>query len=281
MTVPAPSIQPSASTRKASHAGVPRENILQLLPDAIAPTKEELIRYWRKVGKRALHYLGRRPLKLVRHTHGTTFYHKGKLPPIPDTVHQLRIQKREGGEGVRVWVDDIEGLIGLVEMDAVELHPWAATVDDIERPDRLVFDLDPGPGVAWAFVVETALRLKAMLQDEGYESWPKLTGGKGLHLMVPIEPRFSHDKARLYCKALVARLEATRPDAYTISPLPARRSNRIYLDYLRNGRGTTAVGAYSSRAREGFPVAAPVTWKQIEQGVRPDAYTLRRPPRRA
>ena len=281
ITVPAPSIQPSASTRKASHAGVPRENILQLLPDAIAPTKEELIRYWRKVGKRALHYLGRRPLKLVRHTHGTTFYHKGKLPPIPDTVHQLRIQKREGGEGVRVWVDDIEGLIGLVEMDAVELHPWAATVDDIERPDRLVFDLDPGPGVAWPFVVETALRLKAMLQDEGYESWPKLTGGKGLHLMVPIEPRFSHDKARLYCKSLVARLEATRPDAYTISPLPARRSNRIYLDYLRNGRGTTAVGAYSPRAREGFPVAAPVTWKQIEQGVRPDAYTLRRPPRRA
>src|SRR4030088_857925 len=236
---------------------------------------------WRKVGKRALHYLGRRPLKRVRHTHGTTFYHKGKLPPIPDTVHQLRIQKREGGEGVRVWVDDIEGLIGLVEMDAVELHPWAATVDDIERPDRLVFDLDPGPGVAWAFVVETALRLKAMLQDEGYESWPKLTGGKGLHLMVPIEPRFSHDKARLYCKSLVARLESTRPDAYTISPLPARRSNRIYLDYLRNGRGTTAVGAYSPRAREGFPVAAPVTWKQIEQGVRPDAYTLRRPPRRA
>jgi bifunctional non-homologous end joining protein LigD len=99
--------------------------------------------------------------------------------------------------------------------------------------------------------------------------------------MVPIEPRFSHDKVRLYCKSLVARLEATKPDAYTISPLPARRSNPIYLDYLRNGRGTTAVGAYSPRAREGFPVAALVTWKQIEQGVRPDAYTLRRPLRRA
>jgi bifunctional non-homologous end joining protein LigD len=186
-TVATPSIQPSASSRMPRRGGVPRENILQLLPDAIAPSKEELIGYWRRVGKRALHYLGRRPLKLVRHTLGTTFYHKGRLPPIPDIVHQLRIEKREGGEGVRVWVDDIDGLIGLVEMDAVELHPWAATVDDIERPDRLVLDLDPGAGVAWEFVVETALKLKGMLEDEGYESWPKLTGGKGLHLMAPIQ----------------------------------------------------------------------------------------------
>jgi bifunctional non-homologous end joining protein LigD len=279
-TVSSPPIQPAAPSRKA-HIGVPRENILQLLPDAVAPSKDELVRYWRKVGKRALHFLGGRPLKLVRHTHRTTFYHKGKLPPIPESVHQLRISKREGGEGVRVWVDDIEGLIGLVAMGAIELHPWAATVDDIERADRLVFDLDPGPGVAWGFVVETAFSLKRILEDEGHESWPKLTGGKGLHLMAPIEPRVSHDKARVYCRSLVERVAAAKPDAYTISPLPARRTNRIFLDYLRNGRGTTAVGAYSPRAREGFPVAAPVTWKDIERGVRPDAYTLRRPPRRA
>jgi len=279
-TVPSPSIQPSARPGKSVHVGVPRENILQLLPDAVAPSKEELVRYWRKVGKRALHYLGGRPLKLVRHTHRTTFYHKGKLPPIPDSVHQLRIAKREGGEGVRVWVDDIDGLIGLVAMGAVELHPWAATVDDIERADRLVFDLDPGPGVAWDFVVETAFSLKRILENEGHESWPKLTGGKGLHVMAPIEQRLAHDKARVYCRSLVARLAAAKPNAYTLSALPARRNNRIFLDYLRNGRGTTAVGAYSPRAREGFPVAAPVTWKDIERGVRPDAYTITRPPRR-
>src|SRR3954449_3300176 len=279
-TVPSPSIQPSARPGKSVHIGVPRENILQLLPDAVAPSKDELIRYWRKVGSRALHFLGRRPLKLVRHTHGTTFYHKGKLPPMPESVHQFRIKKREGGEGVRVWVDDIDGLIGLVAMDAVELHPWAATVDDIERPDRLVFDLDPGAGVAWEFVVETALKLKGMLEDEGYDSWPKLTGGKGLHLMVPVERRLSHDKARLYCKSLVEIVASAKPDAYTLSPVPARRKGRIFLDYLRNGRGTTAVGAYSPRAHAGFPVAAPVSWKEIERGVRPDEYTLARPPRR-
>src|SRR5215212_207412 len=276
--VSSPPIQPAA--RSKAHIGVPRENILQLLPDAVAPSKDELVRYWSKAGKRALHFLGGRPLKLVRHTHRTTFYHKGKLPPIPKSVHQLRISKREGGEGIRVWVDDIEGLIGLVAMGAIELHPWAATVDDIERADLLVFDLDPGPGVAWGFVVETAFNLKRILEDEGHESWPKLTGGKGLHLMAPLESRVSHDKARVYCRSLVERVAAAKPGAYTTSPLPARRNNRIFLDYLRNGRGTTAVGAYSPRARAGFPVAAPVTWKDIERGVRPDAYTLRRPPRR-
>lgn len=101
---------------------VPQENILQLLPDAVAPSKEELADYWTRVADRALHFLGGRPLKLVRHIHDTTFYHKGPLPPIPPEVHQLRIEKREGGEGVRLWVDDLAGLLGLVEMGAVELH---------------------------------------------------------------------------------------------------------------------------------------------------------------
>ncbi|MBV9814013.1 MAG: non-homologous end-joining DNA ligase, partial [Acetobacteraceae bacterium] len=165
--VRAPAVRTARPKTGTGVGGVPRENILQLLPDAVVPSKDELRAYWRKVGKRALNYLGRRPLKLVRHTRSTTFYHMGPLPPIPDTVHQLRIEKREGGEGIRVWVDDIDGLLGLVAMDAVELHPWAATVDDIERPDRLVFDLDPGPGIAWAFVIETALKLRDILKHEG------------------------------------------------------------------------------------------------------------------
>jgi bifunctional non-homologous end joining protein LigD len=281
-TLRAPRIAPAPMRKQDNEKrhGVPRENILQLLPEAVAPSTEELAAYWNKAATRALVYLGRRPLKLVRHTQRTTFYHKGKLPPIPDSVHQLRIEKREGGEGVRVWVDDLAGLLGLVEMDAVELHPWAATVDDIERPDRLVFDLDPGPGVAWEFVIETALVLKRMLEDEGYESWPKLTGGKGLHLMVPIEPQFSHDHARVYCKRIAQRLESTAPDKYTTSPVPAQRYTRIYIDYLRNGRGTTAVGTYSPRVQRGFPIAAPVTWEQVADAIAPNAFTIKRLPRR-
>src|SRR3954463_1533363 len=118
-------------------------------------------------------------------------------------------------------------------------------MDDIEHPDLLVFDLDPGAGVPWEFVIESALRLRKLLHEEGLDSWPKLTGGKGLHLMVPIERDISHDAARLYCKRLAQRLEATAPARYTISSAPAKRKKRIYIDYLRNGRGTTAIGAYS------------------------------------
>ncbi|MFL5069875.1 MAG: DNA ligase D, partial [Xanthobacteraceae bacterium] len=128
--------------------------------------------------------------------------------------------------------------------------------------------------------IETALKLRALLEAEGYDSWPKLTGGKGLHLMVPIEPRFSHDQARVYCRRMTQRLEAMAPDKYTTSSAPARRAGRIYIDYLRNGRGTTAIGAYSPRAKPGFPVAAPVTWREVENGIAPDAFTMKRPPRR-
>lgn len=270
-----PPVHAPVRTRRG---GVPRENILQLLPDAVAPSKEELAAYWPEVAKRALPHLGGRPLKLVRHTRGTIFYHKGALPPIPESVHQLRIEIREGGEGVRVWVDSLAGLLGLVEMDVVEVHPWAATVDDVEHPDLLVFDLDPGEGVAWEFVIESALRLRKLLQDENLDCWPKLTGGKGLHLMVPIDRDISHDAARMYCKRMARRLEAMDRARYTISSAPAQRNKRIYIDYLRNGRGTTAVGAYSPRAQNRFPVAAPVTWAQVERGMRADAFTIARSP---
>ena len=153
---------------------MPRENILQLLPDAVAPPEEELAAYWSKVWKRALAHLGRRPLKLVRHVRGTTFYHKGKLPPVPDAVHMLTIEKREGGEGTRLWVDDLEGLLGLVEIGAVELHPWNASIVRYRASDMLVFDLDPGEGVAWEFVIETARMLRRMLRDQGLEPWPSI-----------------------------------------------------------------------------------------------------------
>jgi bifunctional non-homologous end joining protein LigD len=178
---------------------------------------------------------------------------------------------------VRVWIDDLAGLLGLVKMDVVEVHPWAALVEDIEHPDHLVFDLVPGPGVRWEAVVKTALTLRDILEDEGYESWPKVTGGKGLHLMVPVASQMTHDAARLFCKRIAQRIERSTPDRYTTSAQPSSRRNRIYFDYLRNGRGTTAIGTYSPRAREGFPIAAPVTWRQVERGIRPDAFTIDHP----
>src|SRR5438270_3532080 len=273
--VKAPRLVPSAVGRPK--LGVPRENILQLLPDAVVPSKEELADYWGRVWKRALPHLGHRPLKLVRHVHGTTFYHKGALPKdIPAAVHRLRIQKREGGEGTRLWVDSLDGFLGLVEIGAVELHPWNATVGDFEHADRIVIDLDPGEGVDWDAVVDTALDLRTLMKREGFETWPKLTGGKGIHLMAPLDQPVLHDKAHGVAHQLVSALAARHPDRYLLSA-QAKRRDRIFLDYLRNGRGTTAIGTYSPRAREGFPIAAPVTWSSIEAGIRPDALTMKSP----
>jgi bifunctional non-homologous end joining protein LigD len=156
-------------------------------------------------------------------------------------------------------VHDLASLLGLVEIGAVELHPWKASIDDIEHPDRLVFDLDPGEGVAWHFVIETALKLRRMLKEEGLAPWPKLTGGKGLHLMAPPDRTMDHDQARAYAKRIAQRLAATAPNRYTLAAAPGRRAGRIFIDYLGNGRGTTAIGAWSPRARAGFPIAAPVS----------------------
>jgi bifunctional non-homologous end joining protein LigD len=262
---------------RTPNKGVPPYNILQRLPDGVAPSEEELVAYWSTVEKQALAHLARRPLKLVRRVGHTIFYHKGPLPPVPASVHPLKIDKREGGAGVRLWIDDLQGLVGLVQMGAVELHPWNATVDDIERADRMVFDLDPGAGIEWPFVIDTALALRRLLQKAGFKPWPKVTGGKGLHLMVPLGQDMTHDQAHALSRAIAERLAATDTERYTVSAAMAARKGRLFIDYLRNGRGTTAVGSYSPRARPGFPIAAPVTWRQVEAGIRPDAFTIARP----
>jgi bifunctional non-homologous end joining protein LigD len=276
---PAPSRRPTGG-RRGRRTAVPAENILQLLPEAVVPSKDQLASYWTKVASRALKHLGRRPLKLVRHTKGTTFYHMGPLPPVPAAVHQLRIKKRSGGQGIRLWVDDLEGLLGLVEIGAVELHPWGATIDDIEHPDLLVFDLDPGEGIPWEFVVESAFMLRKVLEAHELDCWPKTTGGKGLHVMVPIARDMAWDAAHEFTRIIAQELAATDRQRYVTSAELDKRPGKLFIDYLRNGRGTTAIGAYSPRAREGFPVAAPVTWRDIEKGLHSDAFSMSRPPKR-
>jgi bifunctional non-homologous end joining protein LigD len=257
---------------------ISRENIQTLLPDAEVPSREELAAYWQRVGKRALEYIGRRPLTLVRRIGGKAYFHEGPLPPIPPTVHQLRFEKGEGGEGTRVWVDDVAGLLGLVDMDVIEVHPWGAKVDNIECPDMLVFDLDPGEGVEWQFVLDTALRLRDVLATVEFDSWPKMTGGKGLHVVVPRIPEMSWATAREYSRTVAEHFAATDPSRYTSKSGRSGRAGKVFIDYLRNGRGNTAIGAYSPRARPGFPVAAPVTWRDVERGIRSDAFSISNPP---
>jgi bifunctional non-homologous end joining protein LigD len=198
---------------------------------------------------------------------------------VPDAVHQLRVETRAGGEGVRLWVDSLDGLLGLLEIGVVELHPWGATVDDIERPDTLVFALEPDGGADWTFVTETALRMRDLLTTEGLDSWPKLTG-TGVHVMVPVVPDLDWNEAHGYSEGIAERLAATAPERYVTSPPRDQRQGRLYVNWLCNGRGNTAIGAYSPVARRGSPIAAPVSWRELERSIAPDAFTISRLPGR-
>jgi len=249
-------------------------NVQRLLAHAPIPDDDLLRRYWKKVGTKALEYLARRPLTLVRHDKGRVFFHTGVVPPTPTTVDRLTVQKREGGAGTRLWVDSVAGLVALVDAGVIEVHPWCSTVDDLEHPDVMILDLDPGEGIEWDFVRDTALSLRDFLKsEEGLSSWPKATGGKGLHLMIPLDGSRDHDAARNYARRIASSF-AERGKRYTITAGASHRRGKLFIDYLRNGRGQTGVGAYSPRARPGFPVAVPLTWKKVEQGQRSDAMSL-------
>jgi DNA ligase D len=261
----------------AAETAVSSDGIQRVLHDAVVPSREQLVAHWRAVGDFALEYLARRPLTLVRHVGGLTFFHEGAAPFLAPGVRQMTYKKRrDGSTGYRVWIDDPAGLLGLVEMGVVEVHPWGTTMDDIEHPDMLVLDLDPDPNLESDFVVETALKLRDIFEENDLATWPKLTGGKGIHVVAPIEPRLTWEEGRAFIRSIAERLAATAPKRYTLSSPLTQRPGRIYLDYARNGLGATAVGCYSPRARPGVPVAMPVTWNDIERRMRPNSFSLAR-----
>ena len=177
-------------------------------------------------------------------------------------VHQLRLENEKVVKESASGLMSIDGLLGLVDMDVVGLHPWGATVDDIERPDLLVIDLDPGEEIEWGFVTDTALALRDELKAVGHKSWCKTSGGKGLHVMVPVKPAWWWNEARAWTKSFVEEF-ARRDRRYTTKSDLRLRPQRLFLDYLRNGRGTTTVGAFSPRARPGLPISYPVSWAKV------------------
>jgi bifunctional non-homologous end joining protein LigD len=194
---------------------------------------------------------------------------------VPAAVKRIEID----GE-IHLAIEDQPGLLSLVQIGVLEIHPWGSTVDKLEQPDRITFDLDPDEGLPWSRVTEAALEIRDVLVGIGLESFAKTTGGKGLHVVVPIQPRLGWDEVKAFTKAVVEDLAARHPDRYTANQLKRMRKGRIYLDYLRNGRGATAVGAYSTRARAGATVSTPLFWDEVEAGTRPEGFTVATVPAR-
>lgn len=239
-------------------------------------SKLELAEYYRAVADRILPHLARRPLSLVRCPDGeqkSCFYQKHLGRSAPAALGSIVIVERNGPATYSV-VDDLAGLIGLVQVGVLEIHPWGSRAEELERPDRIIFDLDPDPALAWQRVVEAAVAVREDLAAMGFQSFVKTTGGKGLHVVVPVAPRHDWDEIKAFARAFAAAMVDEAPDRYTLNPLKKERTGKIFIDYLRNERGATAIAPYSTRARPDAPVAMPLAWGEISAATRPEV-TLR------
>ena len=236
-------------------------------------TKQQLADYYTSVWDRMAPHVANRPLALVRCPEGLggqCFFQKHAAAGLV-SERIRRIKDRKGEE--LIYVDDLDGLLTLVQAGVLEIHAWGSTVDDIEHCNRIVFDLDPGDGVKWPDVNKAARDLRERLAALKLESFVKTTGGKGLHVMVPTNGT-PWDEAKDFAHAMVLAMAADAPDRYVAKMTKSIRTGKIFLDYLRNGRGATAVVAYSTRARPGAPVSAPVEWDELSPKLAPNKFTM-------
>lgn len=239
-------------------------------------TKGDLAAYYALIAERMLPHVAGRPLSLVRCPDGTAnpcFFQKHPPLGLSKAVERVRIREKSGF-GTYAAVHDGAGLLSLVQFNAVEIHVWGSKADDVERPDRIVFDLDPDPGVTWKLVVEAALEFRRLLKELGLSCFVKTTGGKGLHVVSPIRPERKWNEIKNFCRGVAEILERAAPSRYVTNMSKAKRSGKVFLDYLRNDRGATWVAPYSVRARPGAPISMPVDWKDLLKIKSGDAFTL-------
>ncbi|HJU15704.1 MAG TPA: non-homologous end-joining DNA ligase [Stellaceae bacterium] len=263
-------------------AGVPLTHPDRVLYPEQGITKRDLANYYWTIRDWVLPHIADRPLSLVRCPEGrrkACFFQKHVGGGAPEVLGRVAITEKTG-TGDYLVVENAAGLVALVQIGVLELHPWGATVKKLETPDRVTFDLDPDPGLAWSQIAEAALELRSALAELGLESFAKTTGGKGLHVVVPLVPRLGWDAVRGFARSLAETVAAGAPERYTTNPVKRARTGRIFIDYLRNSRGATAIGAYSARARPGAPVATPLFWDEVEQAVRPEGFTVATVPQR-
>jgi bifunctional non-homologous end joining protein LigD len=236
-------------------------------------TKEILAKYYKKVWPRMRKHVIGRVLALVRcpqGAEGQCFYQKHARGGIPTEFLHL---VQEQGEKI-IAIDKLDGLIALVQGGVLEVHARGSAVDDRERANRLVFDLDPGPGTTFKDVVKAAHEVRMRLRRLKLKSFVKTTGGKGLHVVVPIRPTL-WARAKDFAHAIAAGMAKDAPARYTANPIKSRRHNRVFIDYLRNSREATAVVPYSTRARPGAPVAMPVAWSELSSLRAANQYTVK------
>ncbi len=245
-------------------------------------TKLELAHYYEQVADWMIPHLKGRPLTLVRCPEGykkQCFYQRHVTESLRDPIQSIRV--KEGRSTVSyVAVDSAAGLMALVQMGVLEIHTWGSRQDRLEQPDRLIFDLDPDPALPWQQIKEAAETLRDRMSGLGFSAFVKTTGGKGLHVVVPITPKQDWEAVKLFTKKVAEDLVREAPQRYTATMSKSKRKGKIYIDYLRNTRTATAVCAFSTRARANAPVSAPVHWNELATDVRGEYFTIRNVPQR-
>ncbi|MEO7336962.1 MAG: DNA ligase D, partial [Caldimonas sp.] len=267
---------PAANIGSALPSGVRITHPERVIDPSSHRTKQDLVDYYVHAAKRLLPHLARRPVAVVRapagidgqlffqkHSGSLTIADLVELPPELDPGHPPLIE-----------IDSFTALVSAAQMNVVELHTWNASSRRIEKPDRMTFDLDPGEGVAWPQMVEAARATRALLDEIGLRSFLKTSGGKGLHIVVPLTPRDGWDDVKDFSREVVELLSARQPDRIVAKSGPKNRVGKIFIDYLRNGRGATTAAAFSARARPGLGVSIPCDWDELDGLRGGDHWTL-------
>lgn len=271
---------PKATESKSRKRGeAARMNVLPIThPEKVLDvesgmTKRMLAEYYVAVADAMLPHIASRPLSVVRCPEGSNkpcFFQKHIGLGPPRGVGSVDVVSRKSGKtDAYLTVDSTEGLVGLAQMGVLEIHPWGSKNDSLDRPDRIVIDLDPDEALDWRTLANAAKEVRKLLKQVHLESFLKSTGGKGLHVVVPIEPEHEWPEVKNFAHNLVLEMERQEPKLYVTKMTKASRKNRIYLDYLRNDRDATAIAPFSPRARSGAPVAMPLRWSELNADNRP------------
>jgi bifunctional non-homologous end joining protein LigD len=245
-----------------------------LFPDPLL-TKLDLARYYEAIARWIVPHLVGRPLTLVRCPEGIgggCFFMKHSRVWAPGPLRRVRIQEKTK-LGEYLIADDLAAVVALVQMGVIEIHTWNSTFEQLERPNRIVIDLDPGEQITWAQVVAAARTVRAALAALDLECWVKTTGGRGLHVVVPLVPHADWSQCLAFAHGLSEALERSAPAMYTTNFAKAGRGRKILIDYLRNNRTNTSIAAFSARARHGAPVSVPMTWEELRPALSPAALT--------
>lgn len=262
----------------AERFGVKISNADRVIYPGDGLTKGDLADYFAKVEALMLVDTARRPISLVRCPQGRAkpcFFQKHDSGTMSEHVKHVPIKESDGEVADYLYVEDARGILACVQMGTMEFHGWGSRVDKLEYPDRLVFDLDPDVGLDFAKVKAAAERLRALLADLGLATFPLLTGGKGIHVVAPLDSKASWTKVKDFAERFSRAIAEAEPKIFTANIRKNQRKGRIFIDWLRNQRGATAVMPYSARAREGAPVAAPIAWEELGKIKGGNAFTIR------